>query len=237
MIVFDQLTKRYPNTLALDRVSFTVEPGTVTGLLGPNGAGKSTALRILTGMSRPTTGTVTIAGHRYDRLPRPALVVGTLLDSDCFHRGRSGLETLRIACWTSGLPAGRIDEVLAEVGLSAAEARRRVSGYSLGMRQRLGLAQALLGRPAALVLDEPANGLDPQGQRWLAELLRAQAERGCAVLLSSHQLAEVERIADRLVIIGSGRVIADERPDTIRAEHGDITDYYFTATGGHDRAA
>jgi ABC-2 type transport system ATP-binding protein len=237
MIVFDQLTKRYRSTLAIDRISFTVQPGTITGLLGPNGAGKSTALRILTGMAQPTSGVATIAGRRYDQLQRPAMIVGSLLDSDCFHRGRTGLETLRIACRSSGLPPGRVEEVLAEVGLTRSEAERRIAGYSLGMRQRLGLAQALLGRPAALILDEPANGLDPQGQRWLADLLRSQAERGSAVLLSSHQLAEVERLADRLVIIGSGRVVADERPDAIRAEHGDITDFYFNRTGGHDRAA
>lgn len=237
MIVFDALTKTYGDTRALQQVSFSVRPGSITGLLGPNGAGKSTALRILLALAEPTAGRATVAGRSYRELARPAGVVGSLLDADCFHRGRTGRESLRIACLSAGLPTRRVDEVLAEVGLTAAEGRRRIGGYSLGMRQRLGLAQALLGNPAALVLDEPGNGLDPQGQRWLAELLRSLAERGCAVLLSSHQLAEVERLADRLVIIGDGSVLADDRPDRMRAEHGDITDFYFACTGGHDRAA
>jgi ABC-2 type transport system ATP-binding protein len=237
MIVFDALTKNYGATHALQQVSFSVLPGSITGLLGPNGAGKSTALRILLALAEPTRGRATVAGRDYRKLPRPATVVGSLLDANCFHRGRTGRESLRLACLASGLPTDRVDEVLAEVGLTASEARRRTGGYSLGMLQRLGLAQALLGDPAALVLDEPANGLDPQGQRWLAELLQSRAERGCAVLLSSHQLAEVERLADRLVIIGNGAVLADDAPGRMRAEHGDITDFYFAATGGHDRAA
>lgn len=237
MITFDQLTKRYGDELALDHASFTVDGGTIVGFLGPNGAGKSTALRILLGMAPATSGQVSVAGREYRDWPSPARVVGSLLDADAFHPGRSGRESLRLACQTLGLPRTRADEVLEHVGLSQREARRRVRTYSLGMRQRLGIAQALLADPPVLVLDEPANGLDPQGQRWLSELLRGRAERGAAVLLSSHQLSEVERIADRLVVIADGRVVADDTPNQLRQEHGDITDFYFTATANHDRAA
>lgn len=237
MITYDQLTKRYGEELALDGVSFTVDAGAITGFLGPNGAGKSTALRILLAMTHATSGTVTVAGRRYRDWPSPAHVVGSLLDADAFHPGRSGRESLRLACQTLGLPRARADEVLDQVGLSRRESRRRVRTYSLGMRQRLGIAQSLLTDPPVLVLDEPANGLDPQGQRWLAELLRARAERGCAVLLSSHQLSEVERLADQLVVIADGRIVADGSPSRLREDHGDITDFYFTATAGHDRAA
>lgn len=237
MITFDELSKSYGGRPVLDRVSFAVEPGTITGFLGPNGAGKSTAMRVLLGLSRPTSGTALIAGRRAVDLPNPAAVVGSLLDADAFHPGRTGRESLRLSCLTLGLPARRADEALELVGLDRREGRRRVGGYSLGMRQRLGLAQALLAEPAALVLDEPTNGLDPQGQRWLAGVLRAQAERGAAVLLSSHQLAEVERVADRIVMIGGGRIVADDRVAALRAAHGDLTDFYFEATAAHDRAA
>lgn len=237
MITFDHLTKRYGDELALDDATFTVGAGTIVGFLGPNGAGKSTALRILLGMAPATSGRATVGGRRYPDWPSPARVVGSLLEADAFHGGRSGRESLRLACQVLGLPTHRVDAVLEEVGLGRRESRRRVRTYSLGMRQRLGIAQALLADPPVLVLDEPANGLDPQGQRWLADLLRSRARRGCAVLLSSHQLAEVERVADRLVVIAEGRIVADDTPGHLRAEHGDITDFYFTATAGHDRAA
>ena len=229
MIEFSTLTVTYPGVTALSGVSFGVAPGTITGFLGPNGAGKSTALRVLLGLGRADAGTALIAGRRYADLPNPGRVVGGLLNADAFHPGRTGCESLRLACLTMGLPAGRADEVLAEVGLTAA-AGRRVRGYSLGMRQRLGIAQALLGDPVALVLDEPANGLDPQGQRWLAALLRGRAERGCAVLLSSHALAEIERIADRVVVIASGRIRADDRLDALRAREARLEDLYFDLT-------
>jgi len=242
MISFESLAMTYPTGCArhhpaLDDVSFMVTGGSVTGFLGPNGAGKSTAMRLLLGLAGPTSGQATVGGRRYAEIPNPGRVVGALLDADAFHPGRTARESLRLGCLVLGLPSRRADEVLDLVGLTPAEGRRRVRGYSLGMRQRLGLAHALLGEPAALVLDEPANGLDPQGQRWLAELLRSQAERGCAVLLSSHHLADVERIADRLVVIGGGRILADDRIERLRAEHGDITDHYFRLTGGLDRAA
>lgn len=235
MIDIAHLTKRYGTVLALDDVGFTVAPGSIVGFLGPNGAGKSTCLKALVGLVRPDAGTATIGGLPYADHPTPALVVGSLLGTEAFHPGRTGRETLRLATTALGLPGSRVDAVLAEVGLTPAEGRRRVGAYSLGMRQRLGIALALLGDPSALVLDEPANGLDPQGQRWLADLLRARAERGCAVLLSSHQLHEVARLADRVVMVGAGRVLADEAVTSASA--ADLEEQYFTLTTGADRAA
>ncbi len=233
MIEIAHLTKRFGTTLALDDVSLSVEPGSIVGFLGPNGAGKSTTLRILTGLVHADAGTATLGGVRYADLSNPGLTAGTLLGVESLHAGRSGRETLRLACLTLGLPAARADAVLAEVGLTRAEARRRVRTYSLGMRQRLGLAQALLGDPAVLVLDEPANGLDPQGQRWLSELLRARARRGGAILLSSHQLHEVNRLVDRVVMVGAGRVLAN----TPVGDLADLEETYFALTAGADRAA
>lgn len=235
MIEFSHLTKRFGATLALDDVSFGVAPGRIVGFLGPNGAGKSTALRTLVGLVRPDAGAATLGGVPYRDLPNPGRAVGVVLGVDSFHPGRTGRETLRLASLMLGLPRHRVDEVLAEVGLSTTEVTRRVGAYSLGMRQRLGLAHALLGDPAALVLDEPANGLDPQGQRWLADLLRARAERGCAVLLSSHQLGEVARLADRVVMIGAGRILADR--SLAEAGRDDLEEEYFALTAGADRAA
>lgn len=232
MIDIRNLTKRFGATLALDDVSFRVPAGRIVGFLGPNGAGKTTCLKILTGLVAADAGSATVAGVPYRQLPNPARVVGSLLTAEGFHPGRTGRETLRMAALTAGVPFTRADEVLAEVGLTRREAGRRVGGYSLGMRQRLGIARALLGDPAALVLDEPATGLDPQGQRWLADLLRRRAERGCAVLLSSHQLHEVSRIADAVVMVGRGRVLADEPVGA-----GDLEDRYFALTFGTDRAA
>ena len=235
MINLTHLTKRFGATAALDDVTFSVAPGTIVGFLGPNGAGKSTCLRSLVGLVRLDSGEATVNGMAYATLADPAHVVGALLSADSFHPGRTGRETLRLASITLGLPASRVDDALDEVGLTAAEGRRRVGTYSLGMRQRLGLAHALLGDPAALVLDEPANGLDPQGQRWLAGLLRSRAERGCAVLLSSHDLHEVSRLADRVVMVARGRVLADE-PITA-ASSAELEEQYFTLTSGADRAA
>ena len=235
MIDIAHLTKRFGDVLALDDVSFGVTPGTIVGFLGPNGAGKSTCLKTLVGLVRADAGAATIGGRTYADHPTPALVAGSLLGTEAFHPGRTGRETLRLAATALGLPAPRVDAVLSEVGLTPAEGRRRVRAYSLGMRQRLGIALALLGDPASLVLDEPANGLDPQGQRWLAGLLRARAERGCAVLLSSHQLHEVARLADRVVMVGGGRVLADEA--VASASPADLEEQYFTLTAGADRAA
>lgn len=208
MIEFSELSKHYRGVHALDRISFTVDPGSVTGFLGPNGAGKSTALRILLGLSRASAGSATVLGRNYPDLPNPARLVGSLLDAGAVHPGRSGRETLLLGARTLGLPARRVDEVLDLVGLSRREARRTTRGYSLGMRQRLGIGHALLGQPRVLILDEPANGLDPQGIQWMRGLLRQLAEDGCTVLLSSHLLHEVEQVADRIVMIGQGRILA-----------------------------
>ncbi|NLT53052.1 MAG: ATP-binding cassette domain-containing protein [Actinomycetales bacterium] len=207
MIRFENTTKRFGHQAALTEVSFTCDPGTVTGFLGPNGAGKSTALRILAGITRATSGTALVDGRRYRDLPVPGRVVGTVLDAAAQHPGRTGREALRLAASMSDLPASRAEELLERVGLGNA-ARRRVGTYSLGMRQRLGIAQAMLGDPYVLILDEPANGLDPEGIRWMRETLRVFAAGGGTVLLSSHLLSEVEATVDRLVVISAGRVVA-----------------------------
>ena len=207
MIAVQNLTKRYAGKVAADKVTFSCEPGSITGFLGPNGAGKSTTLRMLTGLTPPSSGTATIHGKRYRELPNPGRVVGVMLDATAQHAGRTGRETVRVTASLLGIPATRADQVLERVGLTGA-ASKRVAEYSLGMRQRLGLAQALLGDPGVLVLDEPANGLDPAGIRWMRLLLREFADRGGTVLLSSHLLREVEATVDRLVVITGGRVVA-----------------------------
>jgi ABC-2 type transport system ATP-binding protein len=207
MIAVQNLTKRYAGKVAADKVTFSCEPGSITGFLGPNGAGKSTTLRMLTGLTPPSSGTATIHGKRYSELPNPGRVVGVMLDATAQHAGRTGRETVRVTASLLGIPATRADQVLERVGLTGA-ASKRVAEYSLGMRQRLGLAQALLGDPGVLVLDEPANGLDPAGIRWMRLLLREFADRGGTVLLSSHLLREVEATVDRLVVITGGRVVA-----------------------------
>ena len=207
MIKITGLTKRYGRIVAVDRATFACMPGTVTGFLGPNGAGKTTTLRTLTGLTRPDAGQATIAGHRFADLPNPARVAGTLLDASALHAGRTGRATLHIAATMAGMPSRRVDQVLAAVGLTGA-AGRRVGTYSLGMRQRLGLAQALIAEPSVLILDEPATGLDPDGIAWIRGLLRDFASGGGTVLLSSHLLAEVQATADHLVIINAGRIVA-----------------------------
>jgi ABC-2 type transport system ATP-binding protein len=206
-IVVSGLAKHYPGVWAVDGLSFTVEPGRVTGFLGPNGAGKTTTLRMLLGLVTPTGGTATIGGARYADLDQPARRVGGVLEASAAHRGRSGRDHLRILCRSAGIPLARADEVLGLVGLGAA-GRRTFGGYSLGMRQRLGIAAALLGDPQVLILDEPANGLDPEGIRWMRDLLRALAARGRTVLVSSHLLSETELLADDVIIIAAGRLAA-----------------------------
>ncbi|MGY1601849.1 ABC transporter ATP-binding protein [Geodermatophilus sp. SYSU D00815] len=208
MITVSGLTKQYGTRTVVDDVSFALEPGTVTGFLGPNGAGKTTTMRMMTGLVPATSGTALVDGRPYADLPNPGAVMGTLLDASAVHPGRSGRTHLRLLADTIGVPARRVDEVLELVGLADA-ARRRVGGYSLGMRQRLGIAGALLADPPVLVFDEPANGLDPEGIRWMRDLLRGHAARGGTVLLSSHLLGEVEHTVDRLLVIGSGRIVAD----------------------------
>ena len=197
------LSKRFGDVLAVDQLDFGVEPGTVTGFLGPNGAGKTTTLRMLLGLVAPTSGTATIGGRPYRELADPVRRVGAVLEASGFHPGRTARDHLRVLATAAGLAPDRVDEVLEQTGLAAA-GRRRVGGFSLGMRQRLGLAAALLGDPEVLVLDEPANGLDPEGVRWL----RGLADQGRTVLVSSHVLAEVAQTVDQVVIIDRGRLVA-----------------------------
>ncbi len=208
MISVRGLTKQYGDTKAVDDLTFDVEPGTVTGFLGPNGAGKSTTMRIVMGLDRPTSGSATVRGRRYVDLPDPAHRVGALLDAGAVHPGRTGRAHLRIAARSLGLPRARVEEVLDQVGLTSA-AGRRIRGYSLGMRQRLGIASALLGDPEVLLFDEPVNGLDLDGVLWVRSLLRGFADEGRTVLVSSHLMSEMQVVADRLVVIGRGRLIAD----------------------------
>ncbi len=208
MIKIDALTKNYGSFTAVDDVTFTARPGRVTGFLGPNGAGKSTTMRVMVGLTPPTSGGVTINGRGFSDLPNPGLEVGVLLDASAQHAGRTGREILTIAQRTMGLPRLRVDDMLERVSLTESEAGRRVRNYSLGMRQRLGIATALIGDPSVLILDEPANGLDPAGIRWMRDLLRSYADQGGTVLLSSHLLHEIEVIADDLVLIGNGRIVA-----------------------------
>jgi ABC-2 type transport system ATP-binding protein len=205
-IVVSGLTKHYKKVKAVDNLSFTVEPGRVTGFLGPNGAGKTTTLRMTLNLITPTAGTATISGQRYANLHEPIRHVGAVLEASSAHKGRTGRNHLRIICASAGLPESRADEVLDLVGLTPA-AKRKFKGYSLGMRQRLGIAAALLGDPQVLILDEPANGLDPEGIRWMRELLQALADRGRTILVSSHLLSEMEVLADDLVIIAAGQLI------------------------------
>jgi ABC-2 type transport system ATP-binding protein len=206
VITIEGLTKRFGDVVAVDQLSFEVDQGTVVGFLGPNGAGKTTTLRTLLGLVAPTSGTALIQGRPYRELAEPARQVGALLEASSFHPGRSARNHLRVVATAAGLPTGRADQVLAQVGLAGA-ADRRVGGFSLGMRQRLGLATALLGDPAVLVLDEPANGLDPEGIHWLRGFLRHLADQGRTVLVSSHVLAEVAQTVDQVVIIARGRLV------------------------------
>ena len=222
MITVDGLSKRYGGTLAVDDVSFTAAAGRVTGFLGPNGAGKSTTMRIMVGLTRATSGTATIAGRKFADLPNPGREVGVLLDASAQHVGRTGREVLAIAQRTMGLPRGRVDAMLRRVGLTEKEADRRVRNYSLGMRQRLGIGAALIGEPDVLILDEPANGLDPAGIRWMRDMLRDYADRGGTVLLSSHLLHEIEVIADDLVVIGNGRIVAQGTKAELLAAAGTV---------------
>jgi len=207
MITIDSLTKKYGASTAVDDISFTARNGRVTGFLGPNGAGKSTSMRMMVGLTTPTSGSATISGRRFADLPNPGREVGVMLDASAQHAGRTGREILTIAQQIMGVPASRVAELLELVSLTPIEADRRVGNYSLGMRQRLGIAAALIGDPSVLILDEPANGLDPAGIRWMRDLLRDYADHGGTVLLSSHLLSEIEIIADDIVMIGHGRIV------------------------------
>jgi len=218
-IVVDRLTKKFGSLTAVDDLSFTVEPGRITGFLGPNGAGKTTTLRMLLGLVRQTSGTATIGGKRYAEIPQPQRVVGAALEATNFHPGRSGRNHLLVLADTAGVDTRRVDEMLELVGIPAA-ARRRAGGYSMGMRQRLGLAAAMLGDPQVLLLDEPANGLDPEGIRWLRGFLRHLSGEGKTILVSSHMLQEVEQTVDNVVIIANGRLI---KQGPIQELHGEAT--------------
>jgi ABC-2 type transport system ATP-binding protein len=222
MITIDSLTKKYGGTTVVHDISFTARDGRVTGFLGPNGAGKSTSMRMMVGLTTPTEGTATISGRQFADLPNPGREVGVMLDASAQHAGRTGREILTIAQQIMGVPAARVAELLELVSLTGTEADRRVRDYSLGMRQRLGIAAALIGDPSVLILDEPANGLDPAGIRWMRDLLRDYADGGGTVLLSSHLLAEIEIIADDIVMIGQGRIVSQGSKAELLAAAGTV---------------
>jgi ABC-2 type transport system ATP-binding protein len=230
-IEFAGLTKRYGSVTAVDNLTFAPADGRVTGFVGANGAGKSTTMRLLLGLARPTAGTATVNGRRYAELADPLRQIGAMVDPDVFHPNRSGRNALRVIARPAGISDGRVDGLLDMVGLTAA-ARRRAGGYSMGMRQRLALAAALLGDPGTLVLDEPANGLDPQGVHWLRGLIRRLASDGRTVLVSSHLLAELAQTVDDVVIIADGRLVVHEATTSLlaRADGSSLEDVYLTLT-------
>ena len=223
------LTKRFGDLTAVDDLSFELEAGSVTGFLGPNGAGKTTTLRMLLGLARPTRGQALVFGRPFTELEQPAARLGAVLEASDLHPGRTGRDHLRVLARAAGVPKSRVDEVLALVDLTGA-AERRAGGYSFGMRQRLGLAAALLGAPELLVLDEPANGLDPEGVRWLRDFLRAFAMRGGTVLVSSHHLAEVAQTVDRVVIIDRGRLVAESTLEELGTEPSSLENAFLELT-------
>ena len=216
MIEAVNLTKRYGHKTAVDNISFTVKPGTVTGFLGPNGAGKSTTMRMIMGLDKPTSGTVTVNGHPYRELSAPLCEVGALLDAKGLHGSRSARSHLRQLAASNGIPAKRVDEVLEITGLTSV-AKKRVKGFSLGMGQRLGIAAALLGDPGVLLFDEPVNGLDPEGVKWVRETCRRLAGEGRTVFISSHLMSEMAQTADQLLVIGRGRILSTGRVDDVIA--------------------
>ncbi len=230
VVTVNALTKRYGEVLAVDDLTFSLHPGTITGFLGPNGAGKTTTLRLLLGLAEPTAGQALVFGRRYRQLDDPGRRVGAVLESSDLHPGRSGRDHLRALALAAEIPPGRIEEVLALVELKAA-ANRRVKTYSLGMRQRLALAGALLGDPELLVLDEPANGLDPAGVHWLRRFLRRFAEQGGTVLVSSHMLAEAAQTVDHVVIIHRGRLVATGTLEELTEGGGTLEDVFLEQTG------
>jgi ABC-2 type transport system ATP-binding protein len=225
------LSKRYADVVAVDGISFALQAGTVTGFLGPNGAGKTTTLRLLLGLAQPTSGEALVFGRRYRELEQPVRRVGAVLESSDYHPSRSGRDHLRMLAFAAELPLSRVEEVLEVVELHKA-ANRRVRTYSLGMRQRLGVAAALLGDPDLLVLDEPANGLDPAGVRWLRTFLRGLAAQGRSVLVSSHLLAEVAQTVDHVLIIDHGHLLAQGTLDELTGAGRTLEDVYLELTGG-----
>ena len=231
VVAVSSLTKRFGELTAVDGLSFALEAGTVTGFLGPNGAGKTTTLRLLLGLAEPTAGEALVFGRRYRELDQPARRVGAVLESNDFHPGRSGRDHLRVLALAAEIPQVRVEEVLELVELERA-AGRRVKTYSLGMRQRLGLAAALLGDPELLILDEPANGLDPAGVHWLRTFLRGFAERGGTVLVSSHALAEIAQTVDQVVIIDRGRLVSSAALDELAGRGESLEEAYLELTAG-----
>ncbi|HEX9504602.1 MAG TPA: ATP-binding cassette domain-containing protein [Acidimicrobiia bacterium] len=231
VVTANSLTKRYGEVVAVDEITFSLDAGTVTGFLGPNGAGKTTTLKVLMGLAEPTAGDALVFGRRYRDLDDPVRRVGAVLESSDFHPGRSGRNHLRTLAFAAEIPDERVEEVIELVELEQA-ANRRVKTYSLGMRQRLGLAAALLGDPELLVLDEPANGLDPAGVRWLRTFLRGFAAQGRTVLISSHLLAEVAQTVDQVMIIDHGQVVASGRLDELSRHGQTLEDIYLELTGG-----
>jgi ABC-2 type transport system ATP-binding protein len=231
MIEVRGLSKRYGPTVAVEGLSFDVRPGAVTGFLGPNGSGKSTTMRMILGLDAPDAGQARIGGNRYRDLPWPLRQVGALLEAKAFHPGRTGRNHLRALAASNGIPGSRVEEVLGLVGL-AGVADRRVGRFSLGMGQRLGIAAALLGDPAVLVLDEPVNGLDPEGIRWVRDLLRSLAAEGRTVFVSSHLIGEIARTADHVVVIGRGRLLADTSVAELSARSPSLEEAFFALTSG-----
>ncbi|MGI5174991.1 ABC transporter ATP-binding protein [Dactylosporangium sp. CA-152071] len=229
MIEVRQLSKRYGGSTVVDAVTFDVRPGRVTGFLGPNGAGKSTTIRMLLGLTTPTAGRVTFDGRSFRLMETPLREVGALLDAATVHGGRTAHAHLRWLAASNGLPKHRVGEVLGRTGLEAV-AGRRVRGYSLGMRQRLGIAAALLGDPPVLILDEPVNGLDPEGVHWFRTLLRDLAAEGRTLLVSSHLITEMALVADHLLVIGAGRLLADQSIQELTRGHATLEDAYFAVT-------
>jgi ABC-2 type transport system ATP-binding protein len=229
MITARGLTKRYGRTVAVQDLTFTVRPGVVTGFLGPNGAGKSTTMRMLIGLDRPDAGQAAVNGKTYRELPLPLREVGVMLEARSFHPGRSARAHLRSLALSNAIPASRVEEVLGLVGLEAA-ARRRAGKFSLGMAQRLGIAAALLGDPGIVILDEPVNGLDPEGIRWIRNLLKSLAAQGRTVLISSHLISEVAQTAEDLIVIGQGRMLASTTVAELSATAGSLEDAFFRLT-------
>jgi ABC-2 type transport system ATP-binding protein len=226
-----ELTKCYGRKVAVDRLSFRAVPGQVTGFLGPNGAGKSTTMRVLLGLAAPTAGDGLINGRRYAGLRRPMHDVGALLDAGAVHGGRSARSHLRCLARANRIGDDRVESMLAYVGLESV-AGKRIGGFSLGMKQRLGIAAALLGDPPVLLLDEPVNGLDPEGVRWIRELMRSLAGAGRTILVSSHLMSEMQLTADRLVVIGQGRLIADTTVREMVDRYGSLEEAYLALTAG-----
>ena len=231
MIEARGLVKRYGSTIAVDNLSFDVMPGTVTGFLGPNGAGKSTTMRMMLGLDRPDAGSVRIGGKSYHDLRSPLREVGALLEAKAFHPGRTARSHLNALAVSNSIPKGRVNEVLAITGLEKA-ADRRAGKFSLGMSQRLGIAAALLGDPAVLLLDEPVNGLDPEGIRWIRNLLKNLAAQGRTVLISSHLISEVAQTADDLIVVGQGRLLAQTTVAELSARSHSLEEAFFGLTEG-----